>query len=98
VPLRRCVACRAQRPRGALLRVAAVDGKAVHDVRAALPGRGAWLCQDEKCVLAAVKMKALSRGLKGKGREPAIEELRAWVAAAKAGAVAAGPVAEIVRG
>ena len=92
VPLRRCVACRAQRPRSALLRVAGVEGKAVHDVRAALPGRGAWLCLEEKCVLAAVKMKALSRGLKGKGREPALEELRAWVAAAKAALAAAGPL------
>ncbi len=79
VPLRRCVACREQKARGALLRVAAVKGKAVPDVRGVLPGRGAWLCKEEKCVLAAVKMKALSRGLKGKAREPGVEELRAWV-------------------
>lgn len=83
VPLRRCVACRGQKPRGELLRVAAVEGKAVHDVGAVLPGRGAWLCSEEKCALAAVKMKAISRGLKGKGREPGVEELRAWVKAAR---------------
>jgi predicted RNA-binding protein YlxR (DUF448 family) len=96
VPLRRCVACRGQKPRSALLRVAGVEGKAVFDARAALPGRGAWLCKEEKCLLAAVKMKAVSRALKGKGRDPSAEELRAWVAAAKAqGAakvVAAPPV------
>ena len=32
--------------------------------------------------------KAISRGLKGKGREPGLEALRAWVVAAKARAVA----------
>jgi predicted RNA-binding protein YlxR (DUF448 family) len=66
------------------LRVAGVDGKAVHDVHKALPGRGAWLCAQEKCVAAAVKMKAVSRALKGKGREPGVEELRAWVGVQKA--------------
>lgn len=54
-PLRTCVGCRNSAPRQALLRfVRAPDGAVAFDVRAALPGRGAWTCPNPSCVERAI--------------------------------------------
>ncbi len=54
-PFRMCVACRASRPREEMLRFArAPDGGVGFDVRARLPGRGAWTCADPACVEKAI--------------------------------------------
>jgi uncharacterized protein len=78
-PVRSCAGCRQKLPRARLLRLVARDGKAVPDPRAALPGRGAWLCRIEACARAALKQRGISRALKGKGREPSLEELLGWL-------------------
>jgi predicted RNA-binding protein YlxR (DUF448 family) len=91
-PQRRCAGCRAQRPKAELLRIVAREGAAVPDPRAVLPGRGAYLCRKEACAQAAAKGRALARALKGRAREPSLEELRAWVGAAPA-REAPGPAA-----
>ena len=83
VAARRCIGCREQKPRAELLRIAAVEGKAVPDYRAALPGRGGWMCKREACARLVLKARGISRALKGKGREPAAEELVAWVLASR---------------
>lgn len=69
-PFRTCVACRTSSPKDAMLRFArAPDGAVGFDVRARLPGRGAWTC----AVLACVK-KAADASAKGGGLERAFEE------------------------
>ncbi len=69
MPERSCVACRAKRPKAALVRFVADEGRLALDARQKLPGRGAYLCRDEKCARAASKSKALTRALKGKATE-----------------------------
>ncbi len=64
-PHRTCVACRKEEAREDLLRlVAAPDGSVVVDLRARLPGRGAWVHPDRACVeIASGRRGLLSRAL-----------------------------------
>ena len=55
----RCVGCGAVAPQARLLRFANVDGCAVPDPRASLPGRGAWLHPVRDCFEAATARRAL---------------------------------------
>ncbi|HVE99668.1 MAG TPA: YlxR family protein [Mycobacteriales bacterium] len=56
--------CRVRAPKSELLRVVAVDGDAVIDVRGRLPGRGAHLHPDPGCLTLALRRKALPRALR----------------------------------
>ncbi|GLZ31192.1 hypothetical protein Lesp02_33800 [Lentzea sp. NBRC 105346] len=47
-----------------LLRVVAVDGMVVPDVRKRLPGRGAWLHFDLECLRNAERRRAFTRALR----------------------------------
>ena len=61
-PVRACVACRARRPQPDLVRLTAVDGRAMvdaRDARSRRPGRGAYLCGDATCVERAFAREAL---------------------------------------
>ena len=61
-PFRACVACRTSSPKVEMLRFArAPDGTVGFDVRARLPGRGAWSCAAEPCVKKAVDKGGLAR-------------------------------------
>jgi predicted RNA-binding protein YlxR (DUF448 family) len=62
--VRTCLGCRQRAPRPSLLRIVARDGRAVADVTASLPGRGAWVHPDPGCIDAAVKRKAFGRALR----------------------------------
>ena len=63
--VRRCVGCRAERPKNEMLRVVrGVDGAVAIDATGRLQGRGAYICPDSECLRAAIKKKALSRALK----------------------------------
>src|SRR5687768_9253389 len=66
-PVRTCVGCRARAAKSELLRVVAVDGDAVIDVRGRLPGRGAHLHPDPGCLALAVRRKAIPRALRHVG-------------------------------
>lgn len=66
-PVRTCVGCRARAAKSELLRVVAVDGDAVIDVRGAMPGRGAHLHPDPGCLALAVRRKAIPRALRHVG-------------------------------
>ncbi len=78
VPLRMCIFCGRRAPKGELLRLALdADGRPVYDARQRLPGRGAYLCGEEKCLskLATPKgQRRLSRAFRGrmKGFQPAL--------------------------
>lgn len=70
VPLRTCVGCRAQDEQSQLIRVALQvrDGvpHAVLDASRSLPGRGAWLHVEQKCLAAALKKGAFNRAFRTK--------------------------------
>ena len=68
-PVRTCVGCRNAGPRSVLLRVVAAttdagDTAVVVDVRRALPGRGAWLHPDPRCLELAERRRAFPRALR----------------------------------
>jgi uncharacterized protein len=83
-PQRTCVGCRRVTGRSELVRfVAGPDGPLSGP---GLPGRGAWLCRDERCVDLAVRRGALARALRSDRAsvEQACEDLRSAVRATPA--------------
>ena len=42
----------------------ASDGEPVIDKKQVMPGRGCYLCKNEKCIETAIKKRAFSRALK----------------------------------
>ncbi|WP_084608872.1 MULTISPECIES: YlxR family protein [Thermocrispum] len=67
-PVRTCVGCRKRGLRSELVRVVALRGRAVVDHRRRLPGRGAWLHPDQRCLTQAIRRKALPRALRVSGQ------------------------------
>ncbi|NCT92202.1 DUF448 domain-containing protein [Cellulomonas sp. APG4] len=67
-PVRTCVGCRARGQRSVLIRVVAVergeDFLAVVDRERSLPGRGAWVHADLRCLDLAERRRALPRALR----------------------------------
>ncbi|MEV0949179.1 YlxR family protein [Promicromonospora sp. NPDC050249] len=75
-PVRTCVGCRERDQRSALLRLVldpvhddAVAGppRIVIDVRACLPGRGAWVHPEPRCLELAERRRAVPRALRVDG-------------------------------
>ena len=61
-PQRMCVACRQMKDKSSLIRfVKTADGSVVLDKTNKLAGRGAYVCNDNTCILKAIKTKALNR-------------------------------------
>lgn len=74
-PQRMCVSCRERRDKNDLIRVTlAEDGSLIYDPTGKLPGRGAYLCKNEKCISIELKAHRISKGLKVSG-DSKIEEL-----------------------
>lgn len=64
-PIRTCVACRSSHDKKDLLRVVlSATGEIDIDPTGKKPGRGAYICRSEKCLMAAVKKKGFERGLR----------------------------------
>jgi len=64
---RTCLVTRTKRPPDALIRfVLSPDGEVVADLRARLPGRGAWLTPTRAAVAEALKKRAFQRAFKTK--------------------------------
>ena len=62
IPMRQCLGCREMKPKRELIRaVRSPEGEVSLDSSGKKPGRGAYICPDEKCFGRAVKSKALSR-------------------------------------
>jgi predicted RNA-binding protein YlxR (DUF448 family) len=101
-PERTCIVTRKTGSRDSLIRfVVAPDGSVVPDIRAKLPGRGAWLLADKATVALGVKRKAFARAFKAEVKvAPDLPELverllqddalQALSFANKAGLVASG--------
>ena len=63
-PQRTCVGCRVQGAKTDLLRVVAVEGALTPDPAGRLPGRGASVHLDPRCVDLAEKRRAFPRALR----------------------------------
>ncbi|MCL2883661.1 MAG: YlxR family protein [Coriobacteriia bacterium] len=64
---RSCVACRQVADKQSLLRfVRAADGQVSWDASGKAPGRGAYLCLDEKCLKRAAERQLFDRALRVK--------------------------------
>ena len=63
-PQRKCIGCNKSFDKDTLTRIVIYDDKPVIDVNHDLPGRGCYLCKNEKCLETALKKKAFSRALK----------------------------------
>ncbi|EPZ46225.1 MULTISPECIES: RNase P modulator RnpM [Alicyclobacillus] len=65
VPLRKCVGCQEMKPKRELIRVVHTpEDEVLIDPTGKRNGRGAYLCPNEACLLAAQKRKSLERALK----------------------------------
>jgi uncharacterized protein len=83
IPLRSCVACRTQRPKGELTRIVRQpDGAVRLDPTGKTSGRGAYLCRSTACLRLARKKKSLERSLGGAPSEEEFAALEAAFAAA----------------
>jgi predicted RNA-binding protein YlxR (DUF448 family) len=73
IPLRRCVVCRTQQPKDALVRIVRrPDGQVELDLEQKKMGRGAYLCRQPSCWNLKVALPRLQRAL----RAPVDEVLR----------------------
>jgi predicted RNA-binding protein YlxR (DUF448 family) len=64
IPQRTCVACRQVRPRSELLRVVRTPAGSVElDRTGKVAGRGAYVCDDARCLEQALKQRKLARAL-----------------------------------
>lgn len=61
VPVRTCICCRTAKPKKELLRIVRTEEGFVLDFSGKLNGRGAYVCNDEKCFNRLKKQKALNR-------------------------------------
>ena len=60
VPMRTCIACRAEKPKKELIRIVKTkDGEFFVDRTGKLSGRGAYLCGDKACAEKIIKKKLL---------------------------------------
>lgn len=67
IPIRTCIVCRAQKEKGALVRIVlGSDGTVSVDETGRLPGRGAYICAEGDCASSAQKKRSLDRAFKTK--------------------------------
>ena len=91
VPQRSCVACRQVRSKTEMLRVVRTPGGAVKlDAVGKVAGRGAYLCDDVRCLEQALKQKKLVRALGAALDEDVVEEIRTQVSGSSASAALKG--------
>lgn len=78
MPERTCLGCRQVREKKELVRLVSKNGALEADLKGSLPGRGAYICKNEKCLKEAFKRKDLfTRALKTKIELP--DEQGLWV-------------------
>ena len=65
IALRRCLGCRKRRRKDELIRLVSVaGGNVVVDVVQSMPGRGAYFCNDDRCLRIGLHAKAMSNAFK----------------------------------
>ncbi len=64
IPQRQCMGCRERKAKKDMIRVVrCTDGQVRLDFSGKLNGRGAYICPNNACLLAAQKAKSLERSL-----------------------------------
>ena len=77
IPMRMCVGCRESKPKRELIRVVrAPDGTVSMDPGGKKPGRGAYVCRQESCLIRAIRQKQLERQLEVQLTDDVAEALR----------------------
>ena len=61
---RRCVACKQSKQQNEMLRIARINNQYELDLKHELGGRGAYVCNDKKCIDLTIKKKLLNRSFK----------------------------------
>ena len=61
VPMRTCIACRAEKPKLELVRVVKFGENISLDTTGKANGRGAYVCNDKECIAKLKKQKLLNR-------------------------------------
>ena len=80
IPIRTCVGCGKERPRGELVRVVRTpSGEILLDRTGRLPGRGAYLCPNRSCLEQAAKKKRLARTLRVAVPEEVMMQVEQWL-------------------
>ena len=75
-PMRMCAGCMQSRPQSELLRIGCSDQGLFLDPQYKAPGRGTYVCRDQKCFDLALKKHAITRNLKVSASESSIRELQ----------------------
>ena len=82
VPMRMCVGCREMKPKRELLRVVrSPDGEVSFDLTGRKPGRGAYVCRSEACLMQAIKKKQLERAFSAPLSDTVRDSLASQIAA-----------------
>lgn len=75
-PLRMCSVCRERKEKTELIRIVkSPEGKISVDIIGKAPGRGAYICKNEKCVKTVQKRRALERTFSAQVPQSVYEEL-----------------------
>ena len=90
IPMRRCVVCRASRPKRELIRWVRTPGGIALDEGGRTAGRGAYICRAEPCLRAALTRKGVERTLGGR---PGASQVESLLAAHQASPTGDGPTA-----
>ena len=61
VPMRTCIACRAEKPKRELIRVVRYQDEIKLDLTGKANGRGAYVCNDIECINKLKKNKLINR-------------------------------------
>ncbi|NLK20803.1 MAG: YlxR family protein [Epulopiscium sp.] len=65
IPLRKCTGCQEMKNKKELIRIVRnKEGEISLDYTGKKPGRGAYICPNEECLLKAQKIKGLERSFK----------------------------------
>ncbi|OJV64652.1 MAG: nucleic acid-binding protein [Clostridiales bacterium 38-18] len=77
IPMRKCIACGAQKPKKELIRVVKNNENEVSvDFTGKANGRGAYICNDKACFDLAIKKNAFNRALETKIDDEVFEKLK----------------------
>ena len=77
IPMRRCIGCRASKPKKELIRIVRTpEGEIALDSTGKMNGRGAYICPDGMCLEEAMKLGRLSGALETDIGGETLEKLR----------------------
>lgn len=77
IPQRMCTGCMEMKPKKELIRVVKnKDNEVSIDLTGKKPGRGAYICKNEECLIKAFKTKRLEKNLEVKISEEIYNKLK----------------------